>query len=79
MKYSEFEKQVWNEGRTIEILDAKFHRGYISRKRFMEDAQVKEGKGTRKGLYYIEMPCLISTIYHYRIYFRIISQSDAEG
>lgn len=50
------------------IKELRFQHGYVSRKTTLEDAEVLEAKGRRKGQLYFLWPNLTSTRYCYRVY-----------
>lgn len=45
-----------------------YQKGYVSRKIDPHNQPLIEGKGIRKGMYYVELPCWISTRYSFRLY-----------
>lgn len=52
------------------ITEVKTAAGYLSRKTDVYNQELKEGKGKRKGEWYIEVPHFNSTRYHLRVYMR---------
>ena len=58
--------EALNQG--YKIKELRFQFGYISRKTTLEDADVIEGKGRRKGQLYFLWPNFTSTRYCYRFY-----------
>lgn len=49
-------------------LDQTYQRGYVSRKESWENRPVMDAGGSRKGQYYITVPCYISSRYCVRQY-----------
>lgn len=58
--------EAFNQG--YEVKELRFQRGYVSRKTTLEDAEVIEAKGRRKGQLYFLWPNFKSTRYCYRVY-----------
>lgn len=50
------------------LKEVKFQRGYTSRKTELDDREVLEAQGRRKGQKYFLYPCPWSTRYCYRMY-----------
>ena len=51
-----------------EFKELRFQHGYVSRKTTLENAEVLEAKGRRKGQLYFLLPNFKSTRYCYRVY-----------
>ena len=51
-----------------EVKELRLQHGYVSRKTTLEDAEVIEGNGRRKGQLYFLWPNFKSTRYCYRVY-----------
>lgn len=58
--------EALNQG--YEFKELRFQHGYISRKMTLEDAEVLEAGGRRKGQLYFLWPNFKSTRYCYRVY-----------
>lgn len=58
--------EALNQGYVLKEL--RFQHGYISRKMTLEEAEVIEGKGRRKGQLYFLWPNFTSARYCYRVY-----------
>jgi hypothetical protein len=51
-------------------------RGYVSRKTIEDQCIVYMGGGSRHEYLYIETPCLMSSSYHFRYYFKLQDMFD---
>lgn len=57
---------AYNEG--YRITETKHVRGYLSRAINEYEQPVKIAGGLRRGQMYVDLPCYISSTYHYRCY-----------
>lgn len=53
------------------VADVKYQRGYIRRKNFdFCNSEIMTAGGSRKGQFYVLIPCMESTRYCKRVYFK---------